>query len=196
MKYKEGGLNMIPKLSKEYIESAKLTAFRAENIDTIIKGYKKTAQQIHENIEENKEEKLNKLCNLYNNHLQTLSNYVSKWTSGRASHKGQSTRAIDKSNDAIVEFENEIYEELKEADYQNNKEKYDKKKQRREVAKTLQEIGYYRNVNKSLFYKSLAKLYDLDQRTFKTAYKQLKGEIRQNSSPAILYKEMMNEEWK
>jgi|SRR5699024_11199192 len=185
---------MIPKLNEEYIESAKLTAFRAKNIDTIIKQYEKTAHQIHENIEENKGEKLNKLCNLYNNHLQALSNYVSKWTSGRESHKEQSTSAIDKSNDAIMEFENKIYEELKEIDYQNNKEHYDRKKKRKEIAKTLQEIGYYKRINRSLFYESLVKLYHLDKRTFKTAYKELENMIAGNSRPAMLYKEMVKDE--
>lgn len=86
-------IDSIPKLNQEYIKQAKLTAFRAENIDAIVKDYENIPLNIDKNIKNNKETKLNKLCELYDDYLYTLGNYVSQCVAGGSNYKKTTYKA-------------------------------------------------------------------------------------------------------
>lgn len=182
---------MIPRLNVKYIEGAKLTAFRAENIDNIIKGYKDVAASIEKHIEKGKEEKLSKLCDLYDNYLYALGNHVGAAVAGRSKYKSQSTGPIDKALRKIIDYVEVIEEELKQIDYEKNKEKYDKQKEMQKKISLINEIGYYQDINKTLFYQKLVELHDLDEDTFKKVYDAVKDKMANNSKAAKLYKKLV-----
>lgn len=171
----------MPKLDEELIEKAKITAFRPTSIDIIINQYKQMLENINNNITVDKELKISKLCNIYNNHLKVLGNNVSEWTAGRANYKSKTINTIDGSIQKMIEFENEIYKEIK----QNETKPKGKSK-----VSLLNDIAYYQDINKTLFYESLVNLYHLDKNTFKLAYKQLENKISSKSKPYRLYKEV------
>lgn len=182
-------IDSIPKLNQEYIKQAKLTAFRAENIDAIVKDYENIALNIDKNIKNNKEIKLNKLCELYDDYLYTLGNYVSPWVAGGSNYKKQPTRQIDKSSRQITNYLEVIEKELKEVDYRKNKEKYQKQEKNREIGRLINDIGYFQDINKTLFYSALVELHDLDIDVFIKVYDHMYsiGKINNNSKPAKLY---------
>ena len=189
---KKEGILMIPKLNNEYIESARTTAFNPSSIDNIQKQYEDVALVIHKHIEEGKEDKLNMLCVLYNNYLLQLGSHVSPWVAGRSNYKAKSTTPIDKALRAITDYVEEIEAELKEIDYQKNKEKYDKQEKIKRTTSLINEIGYYQDINKTLFYKTLVELYEVDKDIFIKTYEHFDacGKIASNSKAAKLYKEL------
>ena len=180
-----------PKLNQDYIKQAKLTAFRATSIDVIVRDYEKMANEININIKKDKGMKLNKLCELYNNYLYALGNHVSPWVAGGSNYKRQSTSPIDKGLEKITNYVETIEKELKEIDYQKNKQKYDNQKRKQNKISLINKIGYFQDINKALFYESLVELYDLDKDTFIKVYNVVGNKIADNSKPAKLYSKIM-----
>lgn len=180
----------IPKLNNEYIETARITAFNPSSIDLIIKQYEDLTLVIYKHIEDGKEDKLNKLCELYNNYLLQLSNHVSPWVAGRSNYKAKTTTSIDKALRAMTDYVEEITKELEVIDYQKNKDKYDKKEKDKKVNRLIGEIGYFQDINKKLFYERLVELHDIDKNIFKKVHKALGEKIANNSKAAKLYREL------
>lgn len=89
----------------------------------------------------------------------------------------------------IINYLEVIEKELKEVDYRKNKEKYQKQEKNREIGRLINDIGYFQDINKTLFYSALVELHDLDIDIFIKVYDHMysTGKISNNSKPAKLY---------
>lgn len=180
-------------LDEKLISSARITVFNPRNVDRLVDDYDDQVKLINESEIENQNEWLEEAHHLYTQHLTILSNYVSDWTAGRESHKANATSPIDKSNKRLMDFSEKLTEELEHQDYKKNKEHYDWIAHRKKLGQLIQEIGMYRNSNRSLFYEKLIELYELDKKYFKKVYNMVEDDIANNSRVAKL-RELVEEE--